>query len=46
VITADAVSLATMGSDPLDPATRGPAAESGLRQGGEAASAAAEILGA
>ena len=46
VITADAAALATMGSDPLDPATRGPAAEAGLRQSAEALAAAAEILAA
>jgi NTE family protein len=46
VITADQAALATMGSDPLDPATRGPAAEGGLRQAAEAAAAAAEILAA
>jgi NTE family protein len=42
VITADAASLATMGSDPLDPETRGAAAEAGLRQAaGEAVATAA-----
>jgi NTE family protein len=45
VITADSASLATMGSDPLDPATRGPAAEAGLRQAAGSAADAAEILG-
>jgi len=44
VITADAAALATMGSDPLDPATRGPAAEAGLRQGAEAVAAVGGIL--
>ena len=43
VITADEASLATMGSYPMNPETRGPAAETGLRQAaGEAA--AAEIF--
>ncbi len=44
VITADAASLATMGPDPLDPETRGPAAEAGLRQAAGEVAAAAEIL--
>jgi hypothetical protein len=33
-----------MGSDPLNPETRGPAAEAGLRQGGEEAAAVGEIF--
>jgi NTE family protein len=45
-ITADAASLATMGSDPLDPATRGPAAEAGLRQAAAEAGAAADLFAA
>jgi NTE family protein len=44
VITADQAALATMGPDPLDPTTRGPAAEAGLRQGGEAAAGVAVLF--
>lgn len=44
VIRADDASLGTMGADPLDPGTRGPAAEAGLRQAAGEAERAAEIL--
>ena len=41
VITADEASLAAIGDDPLDPATRTPAAKAGYAQGRQAAAAAA-----
>jgi len=33
VLAADAEALAAVGANPLDPATRGPAARAGMRQG-------------